>query len=566
MSLYKRQSIPRNEHEKILLMTKFHAEGKFPANLPQPFIVLKNHLEGFCTYLESFGYSHVEALCQRSILHRFDRWLAANSIREFIPDKSEEYIQQIPNPKHISYRKAIFLYKSFLEDTPIEPKKTRLRENFMEDQLLYPRRCALKLDKKKYKKWISEHQSILKKRTYQILYSESKRFMMCLKKKGYSKMYIAQSMSILGYLDDFLVQKGIRSYSPKIYEEIADEYLGTITNKVKAKNVIRLFNNVLLHKPLIVTKQKKQPEPISKSLEYLLKKYGQNRLNYGNHPSTVSKKIKLAREFLRNCSISEIKELTPEIISHAVSITKNKDEWNYAKIFLTYCYDNKIIKKKYGELIPMYKAPKKLPSTYSMDEIASIEFSVDRETSRGKRDYALLLLATRLGLRSCDIVGMKFEYLDFENNKIKLFQQKTGKYVELEMLDIIKEALQDYIKNARPLKKNAYVFLSCLTPHNPITTGVIRCSVVKKYMSIAKISTAGKKHGPHSLRASLATSMVNDNVPFEAVSKILGHSSKETIQRYAKLDIEHLRACSVEVNPATGKFKFWLEGGVYEQQ
>lgn len=551
----------RTEHETIMLMKKYLTEGKIPANLPQPFTVLKDHLDGFCTYLESFGYPHYESLRQKSFLHLFDKWLAENNITEFIPAKSEEYLSQISKTKLVSYRRALFFYKCFLENIPLEQRKIKPRKEPNEDSLIYPRRAPLKLDKRKYEKWVADHPSFFERKPYQVIESESNILSKYLSRNKYSKSSIASKRHLLRELDDYLVEHKIKAYSPDIYSKIETEFLKTVSDISKTKNVMRLLNSSLLHKPLIVTKQKKQPEPISKSLEILLTKYGQYCLNLGNKPLTVSKKVKLAREFLRNCSISDITELTPDVISHAVSITKNKDEWNYARLFFGYSFEKGIIDRKYCELVPKYSHSKKLPSTYTIEEITSIEFSVNRDSTIGKRDYALLLLATRMGFRSGDIVGMKFEYLDFENNKIKLFQQKTGNYIALEMIEIVKEALKDYIENARPKNKNPHVFLSFKCPYNQITTGALRTGVVKKYMSVAKISTTGKKHGPHALRASIATSMVNDDIPFEAVSKILGHSSKETIQRYAKLDIEHLRKCAIQVSPATGSFKFWLEGG-----
>ena len=90
---------------------------------------------------------------------------------------------------------------------------------------------------------------------------------------------------------------------------------------------------------------------------------------------------------------------------------------------------------------------------------------------------------------------------------------------------------------------------------------MLRSGVVKKYILQAEITITNRKHGPHAFRASLATAMVNDTVPFEAVSKVLGHTTKDTIQRYAKLDLEGLRQCALEVAPASGKFQFWLTGG-----
>ena len=550
MSLIKRKLIQQTEHERILLMQKKYAEGKAPANLPQSFFVLKNHLDGFCTYLESFGYPHHESLRQRCSLHQFDRWLEENKIQEFIPEKTEEYLSQIPKSKYGAYKRALYFYTSFLENVPLAPRKSN--------------QVSSKKKNRKYKKWISEHQKCIGRKPLHVLESETVIICKYLSRNKYSDSTIAQTITYVRKLDKFLLERNLEKYSPELYLKIENEFLKTVSEKVRTKNAIKLLNNAILHKPLIVTKVKKQPEPVAKPLEISLTKYGQACLKAGNKPATVSKKIKLSREFLRNCSISELKEITPEIIQHAISITRNKEEWNYARYFLDFCFNTKLIEKKYGELIPKYSAPKKLPSTYSVEEITTIEFSINRKTSIGKRDYALLLLATRMGLRSGDIVGMKFEYLDFDQNKIRLFQEKTGNYIELELLEIVKEALTDYIENARPHNKNPYIFLSCKGPYKQISTGTLRSGVVKKYMSIAKISTTGKKHGPHALRASLATSMVNDDIPFEAVSKILGHSSKETIKRYAKLDIEHLRACAIEVTPPTGSFKFWLDGGLNE--
>lgn len=563
MSLIKRKTIQLNEHERILLMQKRLAEGKNPVNLPQPFMVLKDHLDGFCTYLESFGYPHYESLRLKGFLHQFDRWLAENNIQEFTPELSEQYLSQIPKQKHASHKKAICFYKCFLNNAPIE-QRSKLKKEPMEEMLAYPRRKPLKLDERQYKKWFSKHQHCFGTKPFQILTSESLALCKYLSRNKYSKSTIRNARFYLRKLDNLLLHYNIKSYSPEIYSTIESEFLEMMPNKVNAKNIIKLLNNAILHKPLVVTKIKKQPEPLSKTLEILLTKYGQSCLRHGNKPATVSKKIKLSREFLRNCGILELQEITPEVISHATAITINKEEWNYARHFLDYCFEHGLIGKKYGELIPKYSAPKKLPSTYTIEEIISIEVAINRTTSIGKRDYALLLLATRMGLRSGDIVGMKFEYLDFDKNKIRLYQQKTGNYIELELLEIVKEALKDYIENARPHSKNPYVFLRCKSPYKQITTGALRTGVVKKYMSIAKIATAGKKHGPHSLRASLATSMVNDDIPFEAVSKILGHSTKESIQSYAKLDVEHLRACAIEVSPASGSFKTWLEGGKNE--
>ena len=105
------------------------------------------------------------------------------------------------------------------------------------------------------------------------------------------------------------------------------------------------------------------------------------------------------------------------------------------------------------------------------------------------------------------------------------------------MLPEVKLALTDYISNARPRVESQTVFLRHYAPYQGITTSVLRF-VTTKYLGLANIDVSGRKHGPHTFRSSLASSMVNDYVPYEAVRSILGHSSPNVIKHYAKIDIE----------------------------
>ena len=93
-------------------------------------------------------------------------------------------------------------------------------------------------------------------------------------------------------------------------------------------------------------------------------------------------------------------------------------------------------------------------------------------------------------------------------------------------------------------------------------TGNVVTSIVNKYFNKAGIDTKGKKHGPHTLRASGSTSMINDNVSYDIVRHILGHTSPNSIRHYAKNDIEKLRRCAVSVPAPSGNFAEFLTGGI----
>ena len=81
--------------------------------------------------------------------------------------------------------------------------------------------------------------------------------------------------------------------------------------------------------------------------------------------------------------------------------------------FLVYCYDKGYIKRRLSEVVPKdnYRQQAKLPSVYTKDEVRTILDSIDRSTTIGKRNYAILILAVRLGMRASDISALEFNHL-----------------------------------------------------------------------------------------------------------------------------------------------------------
>ena len=105
-----------------------------------------------------------------------------------------------------------------------------------------------------------------------------------------------------------------------------------------------------------------------------------------------------------------------------------------------------------------------MPSVYTPEEIRRIEAAIDTSCSNGKRAYAMLLLATRLGLRSGDIIGLTLQELDFEAGLIHLTQHKTDTPMELPLLPEVEMALRDYIEKERGSSEKPYVFLCNIPP------------------------------------------------------------------------------------------------------
>jgi integrase len=153
---------------------------------------------------------------------------------------------------------------------------------------------------------------------------------------------------------------------------------------------------------------------------------------------------------------------------------------------------------------------------------------------------------------------LSFDELDFENDAIRLVQDKTLAQLNLPMVPELKTALIDYIENARP-GVDGFVFRVSYPPYEDMTkSGVIAC--FHKTLLKAGIERGNRGVGPRAFRSSLASSMINDNVPYEAVRKTLGHTDPNAINHYAKLDIEQLRFYALPVPNATGVFAEFLAG------
>lgn len=115
------------------------------------------------------------------------------------------------------------------------------------------------------------------------------------------------------------------------------------------------------------------------------------------------------------------------------------------------------------------------------------------------------------------------------------------------ILPEIKEPLDDYIEKGRPKVDKNYVSLRTNAPYQRITMSALRFATMR-YFKKAGIDITGKKHGPNTIHSSLASSMVNDGIPYDVVVRsILGYTDPGTIKHYAKLDIETLRVYAIEV-------------------
>jgi len=219
------------------------------------------------------------------------------------------------------------------------------------------------------------------------------------------------------------------------------------------------------------------------------------------------------------------------------------------KAYLRYLYDEGLTETDCSRMVPKDKFVKqpKLPSTYTKEEVQSLITSIERSSPKGKRDYAMVLITARLGLRANDVCCLTFENILWEQSRIVLTQHKTNVAIELPLLSEIGEAVIDYLKYGRPKSELPYIFLNVNSPYDRLNRSTLH-SIICLYLRRAGIHYENKrKHGPHALRHSLAGVLLEKKTPIPVISEVLGHRSTESTRYYLRIDINSLRQCTIEV-------------------
>lgn len=379
----------------------------------------------------------------------------------------------------------------------------------------------------------------------------------------YKESRINLYISIWKALGQYLEKRNLKCFDMKIgLNFLEDEYGITVFKhlnhsngiKVRAVNMLGEFqlHGFILSKKRIIGKE--YYPPVKNAFDGFI----QSRRSYGISEKTLqSNELYLSRfsEYLSKQQLCDISELNS---SHILGFVNTLAGTTIAtahcttcslRVLLRYLYEEKILKKDFSYVVPQIKIDKtsRIPSAYSKEEVQKLLDSVDRGNPKGKRDYAILLLASRLGMRAGDICSLSFKNLKWEHNEIKLIQEKTQEKILLPLLPEVGSAIIDYLKYGRPITENNTIFMRHTCPITPLSPPTLH-SIVWQYLRVAGIKVPdGKKHGPHALRHSLASALLEENTPLPVISEVLGHTTTETTSIYLKIDVNHLRRCALDV-------------------
>lgn len=199
--------------------------------------------------------------------------------------------------------------------------------------------------------------------------------------------------------------------------------------------------------------------------------------------------------------------------------------------------------------VPLQKpaaARKHVAPCFTHDEVLMIMNQTDRNSPVGKRDYAIIYLASHTGLRAIDIANLRLKDIDWINDKINIIQMKTGGYLSLPLESDTGNAIADYILNGRPESESEHIFLRSLSPYTKLCNNRSVGIIIEKYMRMAKIThQAHDGKSFHALRRSIATWMLESDIPLSTISQVLGHKCMDSAKPYLSMSERKLSECAL---------------------
>jgi integrase/recombinase XerD len=183
-----------------------------------------------------------------------------------------------------------------------------------------------------------------------------------------------------------------------------------------------------------------------------------------------------------------------------------------------------------------------IPRAIPADAVRRLLASISRRTAVGRRDYAILLVLARLGLRASEVVRLELDDIDWDGGQVSV-RGKGGYRTTLPLPADVGEAIAAYLRHGRPPSTCRRVFLRARAPIRGFRGPSAIASVVRDALVRAGVSAPTK--GAHQFRHGLATQMLRHGASLTEIGEVLRHRSPETTKIYTKVDLEALRTLAL---------------------
>jgi site-specific recombinase XerD len=362
----------------------------------------------------------------------------------------------------------------------------------------------------------------------------------CLSLVGDLLSWIARSRSKLTDLDGRMVERYLRHRARKQSIQPGD--------RAALKRLLSVLREAGTIAPAALPPITPQDQIFEEFGNYL-------RSERGLAPKSIIRHLPLIRRFLREvcpAGASDLGKFRQEDVTRYIE--RHARDWSAAsgkamcwslRAFLRYLHHRGLNPLPLAGCVPSIRRWKlaSLPTYLSAAQVQKVLDGCDRTTALGRRDYAILMMLAKLGLRADEVATLTLDDIDWRSGEL-LVRAKGRQRVRMPMPSDVGAAVVAYLRDGRPTSSCRRLFLRTLAPNVGFASGCAITMIAKTALERAGIR--GYAHqGAHIFRHSLATELLRSGATLSEIGQLLRHESHDTTRIYAKVDIEALRTLSL---------------------
>lgn len=375
-----------------------------------------------------------------------------------------------------------------------------------------------------------------------------------LLKEGHCRQSAWRNLHVVCDFSHWLARKGLNLH--ELDERTVEQYLKF---RVRYRHPF-VSDRATLNRLLTVLRETNAIAPIpSKVLgpleqieedfyRYLIQERGLARVSVSRHLPTVRQFLREVCPQGRRC-ISRLvaADITKFVERHAHDHGPRSAQmmcWTL-RAFTRYLQYRGNISANLSNSVPTVRRWKlaSLPTHLQPKQIERVLGACDRQNPIGLRDYAVLMLLARLGLRANEISQLTLDDLDWQSGQLTV-QGKGGQRALLPLPVDVGAAIADYLQRSRPRSDSRRVFLRDLAPHVGFASSSAISVIASTALTRAGIDDVQRK-GAHLFRHSLATQLLRAGASLMQIGQVLRHENMDSTRIYAKVDIRALRTLAL---------------------
>ena len=375
-------------------------------------------------------------------------------------------------------------------------------------------------------------------------------FLQSLSTQGYSKHTIKVYRRISQRLCDIIYVNNIGPSELDVgtMDRLADACVTTdsLHMKKQVATVVRRFTEYLIDAGVMV---RKDPLPSPGTVEHLGMELDHwlrtQRGLSGNHLTVYTN---ILTQFLQHCKadtdmVQKLALVTPDDVISFVDKVTVASTWSirYLRNILRFLFGRNYIPQDLSAIIPP-TAPARtdgLPRHLEPATVNRLLNAIQHDTPRGRRDYAMLLLMARLGLRAQEVVAMQLDDIDWHTGRI-LIRGKGNQSDYMPLPVDVGEAIIAWLRYGRQ-GQTRHLFVSLFAPFAAFQNSLTVRRALKRAYKLAGLPLPTGKVQTHSLRHSLARKLLHQGSSLAEIGDVLRHRSYESTTTYARYDVETLR-------------------------